>query len=188
MSYWIKDKVLESNLLVSRTIAREVFEARTQILNGRASTAWKPKNNNIRTSGGSLRKNKAVEVIEKQLTNSRIMDQFSEPVFIDPQYLEEHIEKEWDRRSQALPLLTEIFQKPAEVWIQLDKYKKQKNIVLSKKYFANIDGGPWMAVVEYAREKSSLPVLTTLYPLGNLEEPDTVKRKLKELRTGILLK
>lgn len=181
LSYWIKDKVLESNLLVSRNIAQEVVGARTQILNGRAQTPWDAKKNNISASSGSPSKNKAVEVIEKQLTNNRIPDKFREPVFIDPEYLIEHIERQWTERSKALPLLNKFFEAPAEVWIQLDKYKKRKHIVLSKKYFANIDGIPWMAVVEYAREKSSLPVLTTLYPVNN---PD----RLKELRTGMLLK
>ncbi|WP_159428219.1 hypothetical protein [Brevinema andersonii] len=53
--------------------------------------------------------------------------------------------------------------------------------MLSKKYFTNIDGEPWMAVVEYVYEKSAPPVLITLYPVNGME-------KLKELRTGMLLK
>lgn len=181
LSYWIKDKVLESNLLVIKNTEDSFVGKRRQLLSGRAQTPWNPGSGNIKTKNIKLNKEQGIKVVEKQLTDNRIPDKFREPVFIDPEYLVRHIDKEWDRRSQALPKLTEIFQEPAEVWLQLDKYKKRKNIVLSKKYFTNIDGIPWMAVVEYAREKSALPVLTTLYPVNGME-------KLKELRTGLLLK
>lgn len=181
LSYWIKDKVLESNLPVSRDTSETVTGPRKSLLSGRAAKPWNPGSGNIKTKNMKLNKEQGVKAVEKQLTDNRIPDKFREPVFVDPEYLVRHIDKEWDRRSQALPKLTEIFQKPVEVWLQLDKYKKRKNIVLSKKYFTNIDGIPWMAVVEYAREKSALPVLTTLYPVNGME-------KLKELRTGLLLK
>lgn len=180
LSYWIKDKVLESNLLVSRNVAQEVFGARTQILNRRAQTPWNTGSGNIKTKNIKLNKEQGIKVVEKQLTDNRIMDKFREPIFIDPGYLVEHIEKEWDKRSKALPLLSKIFEEPAEVWIQLDQYPDKK-IMLTKKYIANIDHWPWVAVVQYAREKSSLPVLTTLYPMRDME-------RLKEFRTGLLLK
>lgn len=188
LSYWIKDKVLESNLLVSRDTSETLMGPRKSLLSGHAAKPWNPGSGNIKTKNMKLNKEQGVKAVEKQLTDNRIMDKFREPVFIDPEYLVRHIDKEWNRRSQALPKLTEILQKPAEVWLQLEKYENSGRTVLKKHYLINIDGRPWCAAVGYPRydvEKgkdiSALPVLTTVFPAY-------AERYLSKLRTGLLLK
>ncbi|WP_159428207.1 phage portal protein family protein [Brevinema andersonii] len=178
LSYWIKDKVLESHLLDLRN-SKEEFGFGVPILGGRALTPWDTEKNNISAKPRSLRKNKAMEVLENQLTHHRIMDQYGSPVFINPEYLVEHMEKDWDIRSRALPLLTEILQKPTEIWIQLERQEKNKTVIWKKRYLVNIDRQPWCGLVEYHRETSFLPMLVGLFPIEEVQQ-------LKRLRTGVL--
>ncbi|MGL5956800.1 MAG: phage portal protein family protein [Brevinema sp.] len=176
------------------------------LIKASASTKWNPKTN-LKIPTIPLQRNEGERILESMLINHRLEGMNGEPVFVNPKYLRDHFVRnkskgiEWNTRSPVIPYLDRFLKEADEVWGQYTLYEDTGTLLASKIYIKNINGSPWVAVVESPKQlrkqsvgksknrdmiSSSLPSLTTFYPLNY--DNTTPLEQLKDYRRGVRLK
>ena len=205
---WIGENV--GKMAVNGSLLGEVenwteVAGQQSLIKSQASTKWNPKTNlDIPTL--PLDRNKGEDILNEMLVNHRLEGINGEMIFVNPKYLRNHFSKknrdkisEWDIRSPLIPYLDKFLKESDEVWGQYIIQKDTGLLLTSKVYIKNVNGSPWVAIVESPKqlkrsgkskskfmESSTLPSLTTFYPLNN--KGTTPLEQLKEYRRGVRLK
>ncbi|MGL4388937.1 MAG: hypothetical protein ACRCTJ_06060, partial [Brevinema sp.] len=186
MNGWVKDRISQMNETLAKKITRVSFFKDMSPLKN-----W-DKSKNVIASGTDYAKiDNGLELAKARLRKDLgdvVFDQKGNLIGTDIDYLVDHIStsekgknkrrvfdsSKWNDRAKLVDKIKDIIE-TGEIVEDIERYDKNKKIILSRKYLKNVklDGTdtPVMVVVEYSKnEKDSIPILTTIYPFSKEDQ------------------
>lgn len=200
MNGWVKDRIKQMNTTISKIPTRTSFFSNTSPLRD-----W-DKNKDVLAAGTNYSQlENGIELAKNRLladSKSSIVFEGGKQCFFDKNgnivgsdfdYILEHIstvekkgkrvfdQAKWSSRAELVDRIQEIVEK-GDIVEDIERYGKSKQIVIARKYVKNVklngENTPVMIIAEYPKnEKDSIPILTTIYTIGDLET-----------RTGVWIK